>query len=255
MIPLRRPPAVDVLDHKTRAFLERRSGQARQYPASDQGIERDWKSFLKTKARSAIDVQLNRYTRGKCVYCEQTAAQDIEHYYLKSRYPDRMFDWENLLRGCKNCNQFKRDAFPLDEAGHPLLLDPCVDEPLDFFVWDLRTGTIGVATDPDRRRRAEATRDNLRLNLESYREERRAKALLIFLIARIVDDKTSTEGRREARNRLRDELDPRRPWIGSIRQLLIAPEPPYQPLIRSVIERVPEIRTWIRDWIESDLFS
>ena len=69
--------------------------------------------------------------------------------YPQSRYPDRMFSWENFLLGCKNCNNAKVAHFPLDGASNPLLIDPSADEPLDYFVWDLLTGATGVS--PTRR--------------------------------------------------------------------------------------------------------
>ena len=75
---------------------------------------------------------------------ENIAAKDIEHFYPKTTYPDRMFSWGNFLRGCKNCNNVKVAHFPLDSAGDRLLIDPCDDEPLDYLVWDLLTGATGV---------------------------------------------------------------------------------------------------------------
>lgn len=57
---------------------------------------------------------------GKCAYCESevTAAAygQIEHFYPKAIYPEKTFEWENLLLSCEICNngQHKGVKFPLD---------------------------------------------------------------------------------------------------------------------------------------------
>ncbi len=64
-----------------------------------------------------------------CMYCENNEATDIEHFWPKSTYPERAFEWANYLLACSNCNSnHKRNRFPLDD-GEPLLIDPTVDEP------------------------------------------------------------------------------------------------------------------------------
>jgi uncharacterized protein (TIGR02646 family) len=76
---------------------------------------------------------------GKCAFCEAKMAHvsspHIEHYRPKSRFPDKMFDWQNWLLSCGRCNDIKWAHFP-DCDGTPCLLDPTADEPsihLDFL--------------------------------------------------------------------------------------------------------------------------
>ncbi len=73
----------------------------------------------------------------RCMYCEDSSGYHIEHFYPKAAYPERAFKWENYLYACPHCNSNeKRDRFPTDPQGSPLLIDPTVDEPfesLDFF--------------------------------------------------------------------------------------------------------------------------
>jgi 5-methylcytosine-specific restriction endonuclease McrA len=60
----------------------------------------------------------------RCMYCEGSEGTDIEHFWPKSVYPERAFDWLNYLIACARCNSnFKRDQFPLDGAGAPLLVN------------------------------------------------------------------------------------------------------------------------------------
>ncbi|OIR13261.1 hypothetical protein GALL_56460 [mine drainage metagenome] len=49
---------------------------------------------------------------GICNYCEQNEANDIEHIYPKSFFPNYTFKWTNYLLVCKQCNT----AFKLDEC-------------------------------------------------------------------------------------------------------------------------------------------
>jgi 5-methylcytosine-specific restriction endonuclease McrA len=116
MIRIRRPAATVSLSAKVRAALAKRQQSANKLPVGDPKIGAAWGNFLSSKPKSEVATALDACFRYKCAYCEGVAAQDIEHFYPKTQYPDRMFDWDNFLRGCKNCNNFKRDRFPV-QAG------------------------------------------------------------------------------------------------------------------------------------------
>jgi uncharacterized protein (TIGR02646 family) len=247
VIRIHRPDAATALGTPARTYLSRKSAEAAGYPANDPRIAQAWASFLGTAARRNVDAALDAHTRGKCAYCENVAAKDIEHFYPKSIYPGRMFFWDNFLRGCKNCNNAKVDRFPLDAAGRRLLIDPCAEEPLDYFVWDPKTGATGLAPDPLRQPRALATRELFALDQEPLREERRNKVgVILYLLARVSQEDPVTP---ETRNRLRDELQPHRPWLGIIRQLLTRPSGQDRLLVNAALARLPEIRTWAADWL------
>jgi len=101
----------------------------------------------------------------KCCYCEfkeQHAYNDVEHYRPKARayrvpgcndvhgYWWLAWTWSNLLFSCNVCNRsYKRDNFPLDmgstplvaeqappQGERPLLIDPSVEDPMDFIVFE-----------------------------------------------------------------------------------------------------------------------
>src|SRR5690242_775517 len=36
----------------------------------------------------------------RCMYCEDSAADEVEHHRPKNLYPDRVFLWENYLYAC-----------------------------------------------------------------------------------------------------------------------------------------------------------
>lgn len=78
----------------------------------------------------------------RCMYCEDSAGIAIEHFWPKSTWPHRAFDWLNYLIICTLCNSNKRDQFPLDDAGRPLLLDPTEEDPLDHMALSPATGML-----------------------------------------------------------------------------------------------------------------
>jgi uncharacterized protein (TIGR02646 family) len=247
MIRLRRPAGSAALSARTRTYLEQRSATARPFTPHDPRIISAWSSFLRARSRDDVARALDGYTYSKCAYCEQVAAADIEHFWPKTTYPARMFSWDNFLRGCKNCNNVKRDRFPLDDRGERLLIDPCEDEPLDHFFWDALTGATGVTPDPDRRPRAAMTRQLFQLDQEPLREERRNKLWdVLYLLARVIEENPVAS---DTRDRLCDHLLAHRPWLGIVRQLLLRPDDRYRPLVDQAIAKLPEIRKWAAAWL------
>lgn len=71
----------------------------------------------------------------KCVYCESlidlTSPCSIEHYYPKSLYPNRTFEWENLFTCCSLCNTAKGDF----DTGKQPFVHPVIDNPEDYLTF------------------------------------------------------------------------------------------------------------------------
>ena len=68
--------------------------------------------------------------RERCMYCGDNQGTDIDHFEPIDRYPMRTFDWTNHVLACSLCNShLKGAAFPLDESGKPLLIDPTAEDP------------------------------------------------------------------------------------------------------------------------------
>ncbi|MFQ3679245.1 MAG: HNH endonuclease [Pseudanabaenaceae cyanobacterium] len=106
-----------------------------------------------------VKVALVQAFYGRCAYCESqiTAVTygAIEHFFPKSRYPDRTFAWENLLLACDVCNSCKGDTFPLAADGTPLLVNPSTENPAAHLQFDWNP-TTGLASIYGRDRRGEA---------------------------------------------------------------------------------------------------
>ncbi len=84
----------------------------------------------------------------RCMYCLDSAGTDIEHFWPKSRFPRRMFNWRNLLLCCTGCGRLKNTQFPM-LGKRPLLLDPSKEEPWLTLDFNPQTGNLAARFDPN----------------------------------------------------------------------------------------------------------
>ncbi|MBL8209943.1 MAG: hypothetical protein JNK87_04495 [Bryobacterales bacterium] len=124
----------------------------------------------------------------RCMYCEDSMADEVEHHRPKDLYPGQVFSWNNYLYACGPCNSPKQNKFAIIDArqqridvarkkGDPIvppipgataLLDPRVDDPLDFLMLDIAGNTFLFVAIPGlpvvETLRAEYTIELLKLN-------------------------------------------------------------------------------------------
>lgn len=150
-------------------------------------IEKSWKSARQTKKLGMVKAQLQQMAGGRerCMYCSDSAGTDIEHFWPKSAYPERMFLWLNMLLCCTGCGRdCKGTQFPLVND-LPALLDPTVDDPWEFLDFSPATGILIARMDPNGRTTVKGTetvrvfkfaeRDAVTIGYQrSYRRIRRA---------------------------------------------------------------------------------
>jgi len=89
-----------------------------------------WQSARPERGR--LRNQLNEMAPGnrRCMYCGDSLGTDIDHFQPIAKNAARTFDWLNHLLACSHCNSNeKRDQFPSDSEGNPLLIDPTRDDP------------------------------------------------------------------------------------------------------------------------------
>lgn len=179
----------------------------------------------------------------RCMYCEDSAATDIEHFWPKAVYPDRAFEWLNYLIACSRCNSnFKRDRFPLDPAGAPLLLDPTEDDPLDHLSFSPWTGRFESQSS-----KGEPSIEVFGLNRTTLTRGRAdAWMALRHLLIRYAALKT--QGDAEEAGRI-ETIVRRHPFAGVLAALIrMAGGPDADLLIGpeclQVFAEYPEIRTW-----------
>jgi uncharacterized protein (TIGR02646 family) len=104
---------------------------------------KEWKMARNTKPLETVHMTLKQMMgdRERCMYCLDSHGNDIEHFWPKTPYPERMFVWRNLLLCCADCGRIKGDRFPLAD-GNPLLVDPTAENPWDYLDFDPLTGII-----------------------------------------------------------------------------------------------------------------
>ncbi|MFI5838855.1 HNH endonuclease [Catenuloplanes sp. NPDC051500] len=86
--------------------------------------------------------------RERCMYCGDNHGTDVDHFEPVARNPLRTFDWLNHLLACSNCNSHqKRDRFPCDADGRPLLIDPTAEDPADHLFLSLSVGEYKALSD------------------------------------------------------------------------------------------------------------
>lgn len=126
------------------------------------------KSIAKQAAFEEVKNTLQKMASGQhyCCYCEHNEHGDIEHIYPKSVFPNRAFVWDNYIWACKECNTgYKLDKFEIFDPQNSntntnitpahrnrifirpanedaVLINPRVDDPMDFLYLDLTTGIL-----------------------------------------------------------------------------------------------------------------
>ena len=94
-----------------------------------------WETSTRNKAFEDVQRHLESMATGRtrCMYCEDNQATDIDHFWPKSPYPNKTFEWSNYLLACGHCNSNqKRSQFPLAN-GLPTLVDPTAQDPTLFM--------------------------------------------------------------------------------------------------------------------------
>lgn len=231
------PETLEFLQERTRAVI----GSADQRAEAD----RLWK-LQPAKAFAEIRTTLRRMASGldRCMYCEDSEGRDIEHFWPKSVYPERTFDWHNYLFACSRCNSnFKRTQFPLDNGDLPLLINPAEEEPLDHLRFLTKTGEYAARTP-----KGDASVDVFGLNRTTLPlGRRRAWMTLLHLLPRYAQLRR-TERDAEAEEVV--NVFRTSPFSGVLAAFLqIAQGPSAGRLITpeclAVFRAHPEIRTWL----------
>lgn len=141
------------------------------------------------RLRGRLRIMCSGNTR--CVYCEDSLADEIEHMRPKDLYPEQVFVWENYVFACGPCNSSKnkryavlagvRTAAPVlcdvtrkpgapvrkPRQGRPALIDPRSEDPTEFLWLDLESSfwyLPSLGADQMGRLRAQYTVDVLGLN-------------------------------------------------------------------------------------------
>ena len=182
----------------------------------------------------------------RCMYCEDSKGNAIEHFWPKRDYPDRAFDWLNYLLACTECNSnFKRTRFPLDARGEPLLLDPTdpCEDPLDHLLFSPDTGRFEPVSQKGRE-----SEEIFGLNRASLLKGRRNAWILLRKLLPCYDQcKTAGLDEEAAEIELAVREQPFSAVFAAV--LRIASKPGAELMIGTeciqILQKHPEIATWL----------
>lgn len=166
-------------------------------------------SALNKKGNSTFDsvkATLSKMNSGarRCAYCEDSAADEVEHIRPKTLYPELVFAWANYLYACGPCNGPKNNHFAVFAQdtgaltsvararnapvvppipGKAVFIDPRVEEPTEYLWLDLadtfyftpRAGLGAVE-----HARADYTIRTLQLNVREWLPRARRDAYLDY---------------------------------------------------------------------------
>ena len=92
----------------------------------------------------------------RCVYCEDSVGDEVEHIRPKDFFPEMCFVWENYVYACGNCNSPKNNKFALfrddnnefyevnlfpkiePPKGKDAMINPRNENPMKYFILNLR---------------------------------------------------------------------------------------------------------------------
>ncbi|MCB0053739.1 MAG: hypothetical protein KDE24_29815 [Caldilinea sp.] len=219
-----------------------------EYLAEQRRREAPWNSLYRPRKAVAIKQVLRTAFHDKCGYCEQIEAQTIDHYRPQARDIDARWDWDNFVLACTVCQSYKLAQEPFDEDGN-WMVNPRIDEPMDYLFFDLATGTVvAQVTSTQNEARGTITIRILGLDRRSrLQDERRRKVLDVLAHALAVIRALSPQDEDTAWRALVDHLHVNAPYLGIIRQLLLT-ENRYAPIFTALRSKRPEFDSLISDW-------
>jgi uncharacterized protein (TIGR02646 family) len=136
----------------------------------------------------------------RCHYCEDSAADEVEHIRPKDLYPELVFRWDNYVYSCGGCNGMKLNRFAVfagttakvidvtrptnspvrpPSKGDPVFLDLRVDDPTALMALDLAGTFLFLPSGSPRSRsyrRAQYTIELLGLNTREHLIQQRRTA-------------------------------------------------------------------------------
>ncbi len=202
----------------------------------------------------------------RCVYCEDSVGDEVEHIQPKDLYPCLVFVWTNYVYACGHCNGGKSNKFAVisgnrlvdvtrlrggpvvpPKPGAPAFLNPRVEDPLRFLDLDLEDTFMVLARDglPNiDRERTDFTIETLKLNRDVLLQAR-ATAFVSYR-ARLHEyvsmrEVASAEDATEEMGRLVDSLKAMphaTVWAEMKRQH------PFVPDLEALFAKAPEALGW-----------
>lgn len=144
-----------------------------------------------TQAKAQIRKCLAQLQSHCCAYCEgnlDELGEHIEHFRSRHRFSELTFTWANLFASCDqedSCGHWKGKHGRYDPDD---ILDPCVDDPDEFFRFRA-DGSISIrkGLDEKRRRRSQETLRVFNLDVHRGRLQLMRRRYLVGFEAMVAD--------------------------------------------------------------------
>lgn len=161
-------------------------------------------SLLKYYKHQDIKNMLFPISNDKCAFCESFPAEsgniEVEHFYPKSLYPAKAFEWENLLPCCRKCNDAKGTLDTMVDT----IINPSIDNPKDYLGFE----SLFLISLDDSIDKAKANRTIKNLKLNSSRLLRARASILsqlseyLYELEEWIDEIESTTSNTIRRNKI-----------------------------------------------------
>lgn len=108
---MRYVPRTDLAPDVQQDLDRRQADVDRKRIEGELNVPREWKKARDTATLRAVLAALREMMgeRERCMYCLDSHGTDIEHFWPKTPYPERMLRWANLLICCAECGRFKSE--------------------------------------------------------------------------------------------------------------------------------------------------
>ena len=249
MLKLERRKVTDFLDANHQKAFKKRIAAAAKLAALPVGEKRSksiryaWNNFRIGNTCPGTCAELFKelcvMSFAKCALCEVPGPSTIEHVDEKAKKPARMFDWDNWLAACGDCNRHRENSQITDPP-----FDPSNgDDPLDYFGWS-EHGVFAPLPAHKARIDAHVKMYNLARFNDSRKERLQSFKGHLFALTQ-----QSTPAA-ETVTAIQGALKETTAWQGPIREYLLRPPTPDDEwLVDEALRRLPEIRTWVQPWL------
>lgn len=253
MLKLERRSASEFLSTQQQAALRNRSNSAAKLAGKTsltavkkrELIRYRWDNFRAGKtSKGTFDElwqELLTMAFEKCSFCETPGPNTVEHLEELSRRPEKAFEWTNLLAACGVCNLHRENSGigerPLDPSG-PI-------DPLEYLGWDEYDGSF--TSKPGHEIRVE---QHVKMyGLRRHDSARREKLLAVrALLGSLIIEEPPRNDTIEA---LRAALTSKSMYLGPVREHLLRPPSEEEArVIAAALDRLPEIRDWVKPWLQ-----
>lgn len=200
----------------------------------------------------------------RCMYCEDSCADEVEHIKPKDLYPELVFVWKNYLYACGSCNGGKNNAYKIFDAtgkitditrkqgeavikpiaGNDVFINPRFENPLEYLWLDL-SGTFAFIAHPSSsaqdKQRARYTIDTLELNRDILLEARKeAYGNYRARLKEYIFERDNGTSQNKLKSLIASLIHLNHPtvWYEMKRQKQLMPE------LKTLFEQAPEALNW-----------